>query len=80
MFFSKEVTIPHNHHITLDLPRDFPEGVAKLFIVPKSDHTFSNKAKNLKEAFLNLSKAACFTEIKDPIAWQREIRKDRPLP
>ena len=27
-----------------------------------------------------LSKAKTFAGITDPVAWQREIRKDRPLP
>ena len=27
-----------------------------------------------------LSDAGTFREITDPVAWQREIRKDRPLP
>lgn len=33
-----------------------------------------------KEAFEKLRQMNPFREIKDPVAWQREIRKDRPLP
>ena len=33
-------------------------------------------AKLMAEA----SKKNLFSDIKDPVAWQREIRKDRPLP
>ncbi|HEX8341013.1 MAG TPA: hypothetical protein VF624_08905 [Tepidisphaeraceae bacterium] len=30
--------------------------------------------------FEQLSKSDPFADIKDPVAWQREQRKDRPLP
>jgi hypothetical protein len=33
-----------------------------------------------KEAFQKLRQLNPFREIPDPVAWQREIRKDRPLP
>lgn len=33
-----------------------------------------------KEAFAKLRQLNPFREIEDPVAWQREIRKDRPLP
>ena len=33
-----------------------------------------------KEAFQKLRELNPFREIEDPVAWQREIRKDRPLP
>jgi len=32
------------------------------------------------KAFEELSGMNAFKSIKDPVAWQREIRKDRPLP
>ena len=34
----------------------------------------------LREALDKLSKSGAFADIEDPVAWQREIRKDRPLP
>jgi antitoxin component of MazEF toxin-antitoxin module len=34
----------------------------------------------VKRAIRNLQKIRPFSTIKDPVAWQREIRKDRPLP
>lgn len=33
-----------------------------------------------KEAFEALRKLNPFRDIQDPVEWQREIRKDRPLP
>jgi hypothetical protein len=33
-----------------------------------------------KEAFEKLRQLNPFREIADPVAWQKEIRKDRPLP
>jgi hypothetical protein len=33
-----------------------------------------------KEAFEALRKLNPFRDIEDPVAWQREIRRDKPLP
>ena len=38
------------------------------------------KKKELKKAFATLAKLEAFSSIPDPIAWQRQIRQDRPLP
>jgi antitoxin component of MazEF toxin-antitoxin module len=48
-----------------------------------SDPLVVNKVQNRKaiqQAIRNLQKLNAFSDIKDPVAWQREIRKDRPLP
>lgn len=48
-----------------------------------SDPLVVNKIQNRKEiqqAIRNLQKLNAFSDIKDPVAWQHEIRKDRPLP
>jgi antitoxin component of MazEF toxin-antitoxin module len=34
----------------------------------------------IQRAIKNLQEIHAFADIKDPVAWQREIRKDRPLP
>ena len=34
----------------------------------------------LREAFEKLASRGTFSSIADPVEWQREIRKDRPLP
>jgi antitoxin component of MazEF toxin-antitoxin module len=34
----------------------------------------------IKKAIRELQRVGAFKDIKDPVAWQREIRKDRPLP
>ncbi len=36
--------------------------------------------EKILEAIRQLQKVGAYKNIKDPIAWQREIRKDRPLP
>ncbi len=36
--------------------------------------------KTIKEALEMLHKSQPFRDIKDPVAWQQEIRKDRELP
>lgn len=49
----------------------------------KSDLNQYNANSNMDKAVPALEKLAelgTFSEIEDPVAWQREIRKDRPLP
>jgi antitoxin component of MazEF toxin-antitoxin module len=36
--------------------------------------------KAVQQAIKNLQQIGAFRTIKDPVAWQREIRQDRPLP
>ena len=36
--------------------------------------------KTTFELLQELADMGAFSEISDPVAWQREIRKDRPLP
>lgn len=37
-------------------------------------------SKPVSELFKALADMGTFDDIEDPVAWQREIRKDRPLP
>ena len=38
------------------------------------------RGKRIKEALQALAELGTFADIKDPVEWQRQIRKDRPLP
>lgn len=38
------------------------------------------RGRHLAEALRQLQAANPFKDIADPVAWQREIRQDRPLP
>ena len=38
------------------------------------------RGKRIKAALLKLAELKVFADIKDPVEWQRQIRKDRPLP
>jgi hypothetical protein len=42
--------------------------------------TASTRQKRLKKSLSELAKFGTFKGIKDPSAWQREIRQDRLLP
>ena len=44
---------------------------------PKEEAVLS---KPVSQLFQELADMGAFSEIDDPVAWQREIRKDRPLP
>ena len=38
------------------------------------------RGKRIKASFQQLAKMKTFSEIADPVKWQREIRRDRSLP
>lgn len=40
----------------------------------------ADRRKRMAEALEKLAASDAFSEISDPVEWQREIRKDRPLP
>jgi len=56
-----------------------PEQPVEVTILNEPDQT-STRRKRMAEALEKLAATDAFSEISDPIEWQREIRKDRPLP
>jgi hypothetical protein len=58
--------------------------ISFLELLPKNEcHILENKITGreaLSIALDNAVRTNIFTDIKDPVAWQREIRKDRALP
>jgi hypothetical protein len=51
---------------------------ASIQAVPNADELPSKE--DASAALRKLRELGTFKEIVDPVAWQREIRKDRPLP
>ncbi len=46
----------------------------------KRSNDLEQGEKSIVELFQALADSGAFAEIEDPVEWQREIRKDRPLP
>jgi hypothetical protein len=46
----------------------------------RSSSLDDEQIKSIKEAFKRLTEIRAFKEIDDPVAWQRETRKDKSLP
>jgi hypothetical protein len=42
--------------------------------------TDTERGQRIKAAFQTLAKLNTFGGIEDPVAWQKQIRQDRPLP
>ena len=42
--------------------------------------TEAKRGKRIKDSLIQLGKMKAFSDITDPVAWQRSMRKDRPLP
>ena len=40
----------------------------------------TERKERLRKAFATLAELGTFADIADPVEWQRQIRKDRPLP
>ena len=59
------------------------EGPVQVYItisnLPNSDDSQS-EGQTVFEALQALADMGAFDDIEDPVAWQCEIRKDRPLP
>ena len=55
------------------------EQPVEVTILDEPDQT-ANRRKRMAEALEKLAASDAFSEISDPSEWQREIRKDRPLP
>jgi hypothetical protein len=56
-----------------------PEQPVEVIILDEPDQT-ANRGRRMAEAIEKLAATDAFSEISDPSEWQREIRKDRPLP
>ncbi len=58
-----------------------PEQPVQVTIVKAPDDPDALKqGRTMANALERLATTNAFAEMKDPVAWQREIRKDRPLP
>jgi len=61
---------------TIDM-KDLKEKVIKVKIVEKEKISAAIKQRNLKKLFDKLHQSNPFSDIKDPVAWQKKIRVDR---
>lgn len=61
-----------------DLNSEQPVEVTILDTLDRPNRT--TQGQRMAEALERLAAAAGLSHIEDPVEWQREIRKDRPLP
>jgi hypothetical protein len=61
-------------------PVDGPVEVEIAFPDPEPESACRRRRQRAAAALKQLAASGAFDEIEDPVAWQREIRKDRPLP
>lgn len=47
---------------------------------PSEPATDEQRGERIKDAFAQLAKMKTFSDITDPVAWQRNTREDRNLP
>lgn len=56
-----------------------PEQLVQVTIL-EPDDTDSTQGLRMAKALSRLAASNALSQIKDPVEWQREMRKDRPLP
>lgn len=58
-----------------------PEQPVQVTILKGPDYTDrDSRGRRMAEALQRLAANNALSQIRDPVKWQREIRKDRPLP
>jgi len=58
-----------------------PEQPVEVRILDERDHTdTATQGQRMAQALERLAAINALSHIEDPVEWQREIRKDRPLP
>jgi len=64
-------------------PPPGPKPVNVQVVVPDDEHdrlSDSERGAMMADALAELARIGAFGEIDDPAEWEREIRRDRPLP
>ncbi len=57
------------------------KGPIQIYVsIPEVERADDDEITPVSQYFQALADMGTFDEIEDPVAWQREIRKDRPLP
>lgn len=49
-------------------------------IMPELEITPDERRRRVADTLAKLAEIGAFAEIDDPVEWQREVRRDRPLP
>ena len=78
----RRMTITPDHRVQVELPDDFPVG-GEVEIVVTKVMSIEPEPQDIEASISALEEIAARGNLKkgpDPVQWQREIRKDRPLP
>ena len=72
--------------VHLPVPAGLPRGMMKVTATfepsesPATGESIEERRRRIQAAFQVLQDRGTFKSIADPVAWQRDIRQDRPLP
>ena len=78
-----EINVDGSMKLLSPLPDWLKPGRRRLLLVvdePVAESPIAPQEETLLDALKRLRELGTFSEIDDPVAWQREIRKDRPFP
>lgn len=68
-----------DHVEWIDSPPDRSRATPVHITLLEEGTSVPDRGKAMAEALEKLAQSGAFSDIEDPVAWQREIRKDRPL-
>ena len=79
---SYRATLPGDRVEWIDPPPPLqgPVLVEVTFLHRETEEERRARGRRAAQALQRLADAGGFASIEDPVAWQREIRRDRPLP
>jgi hypothetical protein len=63
-----------------DAPANLKEAQLVEITIPEEGTSLANQGQKMAMALEQLAAIKAVSQIIDPSAWQREVRKDRPLP
>lgn len=69
-----------DHVEWIDSPPDRSRATPVHITLLEEKPSVTDRGKAMAQALEKLAESGAFSDIEDPVAWQREVRKDRPLP
>ncbi len=81
----KATVIKTGNSYALRVPKAYIENARlrlgqKVQVEPPVPDPKKNEPEAIKQAIKKLRQTNAYKEVPDPVAWQRKIRQDRPLP
>jgi hypothetical protein len=75
-----EAVVDEHGQIRLLEPLELRASQRVLVTVLEEETEREGRGQRMADALTKLAESGTFSGVEDPVAWQREVRDDRPLP